>query len=135
MAKKTNKRPKFGSKELDEKTNNLQQTKREAPKASRIFYINRQTKLLSFLSGWAELKGQARPNHTTMFFCFFKSKYLKSYSKFIVAHRDSILDQPEKIKQVQLCTRFIFVGLGGIEPPLHEPESCVMPLYHSPRLV
>ena len=26
----------------------------------------------------------------------------------------------------------MIVGLPGIEPGLHEPESCVIPLYHNP---
>ena len=29
-------------------------------------------------------------------------------------------------------SKFKLVGLPGIEPGLHAPEACVIPLYHSP---
>ncbi len=35
-------------------------------------------------------------------------------------------------KKAPLQAPFLTVGLRGIEPRLHEPESCVIPLYHSP---
>ena len=27
---------------------------------------------------------------------------------------------------------FLFVGVGGIEPPLHAPHACGLPLPHTP---
>ena len=36
------------------------------------------------------------------------------------------------MRQSTFNRAFTFVGVPGIEPGLHEPESCVIPLYHTP---
>lgn len=43
------------------------------------------------------------------------------------------MSRVKKRQPAEASRLFLFVGLGGIEPPSHEPESCIMPLYHSPK--
>lgn len=41
-------------------------------------------------------------------------------------------DKREKCALTRPNARSLIVGVPGIEPGLHEPESCVIPLYHTP---
>ncbi len=40
---------------------------------------------------------------------------------------------PSSKTKKRLWRSFVFVGLPGIEPGLHAPHACVLPVYYSPR--
>lgn len=64
------------------------------------------------------------------FSLLFYNLLLLLYNHFTIL---AILANINKKTPIKWCFLKV-VGLPGIEPGLHEPESCVIPLYHSPFL-